>query len=96
MLDFLRQEGVSEELISRILAFRKDFPVSESEQIRIPSPKFRYYGREIWNLAITSILSGENILLLGTPNGDSNPKEGKGNKPFLCFAGVFLISRHTE
>ena len=65
MLDFLRQEGVSEELISRILAFRKDFPVSESEQIRIPSPKFRYYGREIWNLAITSILSGENILLVG-------------------------------
>ena len=65
MLDFLRQEGVSEELISRILALRKDFPVSESEQIRIPSPKFRYYGREIWNLAITSILSGENILLVG-------------------------------
>ena len=65
MLDFLRQEGIDEQLISRIEQYRKDYPVADSDTIRIPSPKFRYYGAEIWKLAITAILSGENILLVG-------------------------------
>ena len=65
MLDFLRQEGIDENLIVRIEQYRNSFPVEESDRIRIPVPKFRYYGREIWQLAITAILSGENILLVG-------------------------------
>ncbi len=65
MLDFLRQEGISEELIARILEYRQEYPAADADTIRIPSPKFRYYGREIWQLAITAILSGENILLVG-------------------------------
>ena len=65
MLDFLRQEGIEENLIARIEQYRKDFPVAENDRIRIPSPKFKYYGNEIWQLAITAILSGENILLVG-------------------------------
>ena len=65
MLDFLRQQGIDEALIARIEQYRKDYPVAEGDAIRIPSPKFRYYGREIWQLAITAILSGENILLVG-------------------------------
>jgi MoxR-like ATPase len=39
--------------------------VAEENRLRVPSPKFRYYGREIWQLAITALLSGENILLVG-------------------------------
>ncbi len=65
MLDFLRQEGIDEQLIGRIEQYRKDYPVAESDAMRIPSPKFRYYGSEIWKQAITAILSGENILLVG-------------------------------
>ena len=65
MLDFLRQEGIGEDLIARIEQYRKDYPVAEGDALRIPSPKFRYYGAEIWKLAITAILSGENILLVG-------------------------------
>ena len=65
MLDFLRQEGIDESLIARIEQFRSAFPAAESDTARIPVPKFRYYGREIWELAITAILSGENILLVG-------------------------------
>ena len=65
MLDFLRQEGIDEQLIARIEQYRKEYAVAESDTIRIPSPKFRYYGREIWQLAITAILTGENILLVG-------------------------------
>ena len=65
MLDFLRQEGIDERLVARIERFRNDFPVAEGDTGRIPSPRFRYFGREIWQLAITAILSGENILLVG-------------------------------
>ena len=65
MLDFLRQEGIEESLIGRIEQFRKSFPVAESDALRIPSPRFKYYGSEIWKLAITAILAGENILLVG-------------------------------
>ena len=65
MLDFLRQEGIDEDLIARIEQYRKDYPVAESDAFRIPSPRFKYFGRDIWLLAITAILSGENILLVG-------------------------------
>ena len=65
MLGFLRKEGIDGGLIARIEQYRRDYPVAESDTIRIPSPKFKYYGKEIWTLAITAILSGENILLVG-------------------------------
>ena len=65
MLDFLKQEGIDESLIARIEQYRREYPAAESDVIRIPSPKFKYYGKEIWTLAITALLSGENILLVG-------------------------------
>ncbi len=65
MLDFLRQEGIDEALLARIRQYREEFPAAESDKIRIPLPRFKYYGREIWTLAITAILSGENLLLVG-------------------------------
>ncbi|MBR0445453.1 MAG: MoxR family ATPase [Clostridia bacterium] len=65
MLDFLRQEGIDDALIARIEQFRNEYPIAEGDAIRIPSPRFKYYGTDIWKLAITAILSGENILLVG-------------------------------
>ena len=65
MLDFLRSQGVSEELISKIKDFRAKYPADESSVRRIPVPKYRYYGRDIWEKALTALLAGENILLVG-------------------------------
>ena len=65
MLDFLRQEGIDDALIARIEQFRNEYPIAEGDAIRIPSPRFKYYGTDIWKLAITALLSGENILLVG-------------------------------
>ena len=31
----------------------------------MPSPRFHYYGKEIWNQALTALLAGENLLLVG-------------------------------
>ncbi len=66
MIEFLRQEGINETLIKGIEEFRKQYKVDSSYDYRIPKPKYNYYGREIWEQAITAILSGENILLVGS------------------------------
>ena len=65
MLDFLRQEGIDKELLERIEAYRAEYPVAQGDAIRVPKPKFQYYGAEIWRLALTAILAGENLLLVG-------------------------------
>ncbi|MPM08181.1 hypothetical protein SDC9_54493 [bioreactor metagenome] len=65
MLDFLREEGISEYLISEIEEFRKSYHTDSETQYRIPNPKFNYYGKEIWEEAITALLCGDNLLLVG-------------------------------
>lgn len=65
MLDFLRKEGVSEELISKIDRFRSAYPAEPDSAYRIPAPKYKYYGRDVWEKALTALLAGENILLVG-------------------------------
>ena len=72
MLDFLRQEGLEDSLIARIEEYRRDYPAAESDAARIPSPKFRYFGVDIWTLAVTAILSGENLLLVGPKASGKN------------------------
>lgn len=65
LLDFLSKEGIDEKLVTRIDEFRKAYPAAEESCPRIPKPKFRYYGADVWEKAITAILSGENLLLVG-------------------------------
>jgi nitric oxide reductase NorQ protein len=65
MLDFLRQEGISEDIIKKIEDFRVKYPISGELGYRVPEPKYRYYGREVWEEAATALLSGENLLLVG-------------------------------
>ncbi len=65
MIEFLRQEGIPEKLISEIELFRKEYSVNEGVKDRISRPPYDYYGPEIWTEAITAILQGENILLDG-------------------------------
>ena len=65
MLDFLKNEGISHSLIAEIEHFRVNFSVESSLRHRIPVPRYLYYGKEIWEEAITAILCGENLLLVG-------------------------------
>ena len=65
MLDFLKNEGISDSLITEIERFRANFSVESSLCHRIPVPRYLYYGKEIWEEAITAILCGENLLLVG-------------------------------
>lgn len=65
MLDFLRQEGIDENIIGRVEDFRRSYPVSPEDEYRVSQPKYHYYGTDIWSKALTALLAGENILLVG-------------------------------
>lgn len=65
MLSFLRTEGIDESVIQKIEAFHKEHPLDEADRYRVPVPKYFYYGTEVWRKALTALLAGENILLVG-------------------------------
>ena len=65
MLDFLRSQGIDESIINEVIAFRNQYPVKDSHKVRIPVPKYKYYGTDVWQKALTALLAGENILLVG-------------------------------
>ena len=65
MLEFLRNEGIGEETIGKIEEFRSRYPLDGGTHYRVPKPAYLYYGTEIWEKALTALLSGENLLLVG-------------------------------
>lgn len=65
LLSFLEEEGVSQHLLEDLARWRAANPVSEALNGRIPRPRYFYYGREVWEEAITALLCGENLLLTG-------------------------------
>ena len=65
MLDFLKNEGVSPKIISEIEAFRAKYPTVGNLSKRVPVPRYLYYGKDVWEEAITALLCGENLLLVG-------------------------------
>ena len=65
LLDFLRQEGVSESILSEVEHFRSFYRLKEEMERRIPTPQYSYYGKEIWEQALSTLLAGENLLLVG-------------------------------
>lgn len=65
MLEKLSELGIRQELINEIVEFRKNYPVEEAYASRVPLPKQFYYGKAVWEQAVTALLCGENILLVG-------------------------------
>ena len=64
MLDFLKNEGVSPKILSEIEAFRAKYPTERKLANRIPVPRYLYYGKDVWEEALTALLCGENLLLV--------------------------------
>lgn len=65
MLEFLREEGIREDLIQEVDAFRTSHDLDQAARYRVPRPKYLYYGNEVWEQALTALLCGENLLLVG-------------------------------
>ena len=66
MLNFLRKEGIKESLINEIEKYKNFYNIKSNLEYRIPTPKYNYYGTEVWEQAITALLCGENLLLVGS------------------------------
>lgn len=64
MIEFLRSQNINEELLKEVINFKEK---NKSIQYinRIPNPHYKYYGKEIWEQAISGLLQGSNILLTG-------------------------------
>ncbi|MDD3347483.1 MoxR family ATPase [Oscillibacter sp.] len=65
MLNFLKSEGVDAGILKEIEKFRAEHPTEETLRCRIPEPRYLYYGKEVWEEAITALVCGENLLLVG-------------------------------
>lgn len=65
MDNYLQKLNINENLKKEINSYRESYPVSYELLYRIPKPDNLYYGDEIWNQAVTALLCGENILLVG-------------------------------
>ena len=66
LLDFLKQEGLSSDLLDGIRAFNAQYPTPPELQGRVPRPRYHYYGKDVWEAAAAAILCGENLLLAGS------------------------------
>jgi len=65
VLDFLRDEGIRQDLIAEISKIHQQFKVDPRITYRIPKPRFYYYGNDVWESTLTALLCGENLLLVG-------------------------------
>ena len=65
IVEFLRQEGISESILAEAERFRSFYKLGECLQNRVPTPPYFYYGKEIWEQALSTLLAGENLLLVG-------------------------------
>lgn len=63
ILEFLGSEGVSDSILQCLQAYLQAHPGENPG--KIPTPRFAYYGKGIWEQALTAVLAGKNILLAG-------------------------------
>lgn len=61
-----RAQGISAALLKEIEIFREKHGVAAQVQDRVMKPEICFYGKEIFEMAATALLQGENILLSGT------------------------------
>ena len=55
MLEKLRELGIRDDLIDEIKKFRESYPAEKSYEARIPKLEQFYYGKDVWEQAITAI-----------------------------------------
>ncbi len=65
LTESLRAQSVSENLLKDVEAFRTKYPLDGSLTYRVAHSAYIYFGREVWEMAISALLTGNNILLSG-------------------------------
>ncbi len=59
------EEQLGRELWEKIQKFKEAYPLQGELADRVPVPRYRYYGAEVWRRAAAALLCGENLLLAG-------------------------------
>lgn len=83
-MQFLREEGISEDVLHEVHEYVVSHPVSDAMKQRIPVPHFMYYGVNVWGDALCALLCGKNILLVG---------EKATGKNVLCENLAYVFQR---
>lgn len=65
MLNRLKKEKISPDIIRNIEKFREKYPVPPALADRVPKPSCFYYGKELWEQAAAALLCRKNLLLAG-------------------------------
>ena len=55
MLEYVKEEHLNPNLTEAVEQFKKQYPVLNKFEDRIPSPSQFYYGKEVWEEAICAI-----------------------------------------
>ena len=84
LMQFLREEGISEDVLHEVHEYVVSHPVSDAMKQRIPVPHFMYYGVNVWEDALCALLCGKNILLVG---------EKATGKNVLCENLAYVFQR---
>lgn len=63
--EYLRSQGISEELIGEVAAFRSRYEVDPKVRERLAEPAMPFYGKDTLEMAVTALIQGENLLLCG-------------------------------
>lgn len=64
-LKFLEEQGVDKDLIQAAEEFRNAHKVAEEAAHRVVCPQIPFFGKNVLEMAMASLLQGENILLTG-------------------------------
>ena len=65
LFSFLKEEGVSVELLDQVRKLLVEEPTDQEWEYRISKPTCFYYGKNVWEKALAVLLAGENLLLSG-------------------------------
>lgn len=52
LMQFLREEGISDDVLHKVHEYVVSHPVSDAMKQRIPVPHFMYYGVNVWEDAM--------------------------------------------
>ena len=89
-----REQGVNEKLLKEIETFRAGHAVDQKVQNRVMRPDIRFYGKEIFEMAATALLEGQNILLSGAKATGKNVLAE--NLAWVFGRPVYNISFHVN
>ncbi len=82
--EYLKSQEIDQDLIDELRAFRQTYTVDELVKDRVTKPEVLFYGRDILEMSMASLLQGDHLLLSGAKATGKN---------VLCETLAWLFAR---